>query len=174
MPEPTAAEVHADPDGARLVHEDVDVVVAAADRAELAARLGPQRLAVRGGHGVPGVVREERVVHGGIVGAVLPADAEAHRRRDLVGDRHERALLLLLVGTEVREGEVRADRGVAAGDVEADTDDRDEVAIGRDAADRHDVAHVTVRHEGGIHRLLAHLFELEEGLLLVLTEDLHV
>ena len=47
MPEPAAAEVHADPDRVRLVGEDVDVVIAAADRAELRARLARAALRVR-------------------------------------------------------------------------------------------------------------------------------
>ena len=65
MAEAAAAEVHAHPDGARLVGEDVHVVVAAPDRAELLPRLVVQRLrGARGGDGVPRRVVEQRVVDG--------------------------------------------------------------------------------------------------------------
>jgi hypothetical protein len=49
-----AAEVDTDPDAVLLVGEDVDVVVAAADGAELRVRLVLQRLR---GFGVPALVR---------------------------------------------------------------------------------------------------------------------
>src|SRR5207249_6904143 len=43
---PTRAEVHADPDSGLVIGEHVDIVIAAADGAELLARLGAQAIAL--------------------------------------------------------------------------------------------------------------------------------
>ena len=82
-----------------------------------------------------------------VVGAILPPDAEAHGAGDLVGEPVERRAAPPRRAAERVEREVGADRGVAAGDVEADADDGHLVAVRRDAADRHDVADVAVGHE---------------------------
>src|SRR5205807_1229263 len=85
MPKAARAEMHPDPDGVILVREDVDVMIARADGAELSARLGEESFCLRlTREQRPGVAREERIVDRRIVGGVRAADAEAHRRRDLV------------------------------------------------------------------------------------------
>ena len=173
MTEPARSEVDADPDGARFVHEDVDVVVAAADRAELLARLGLKRLAMLRRDGAPRRIVEEWMIHRRVVRLVLSADAEAHGVGDRVGDLAEQLLHLVGISAERFEGEVGADRRVSAGDVEPDAHDRDLVVVRRDAADRHDVAHVAVGHESGVDRVLTHMLELDDGLFVVLAEDLH-
>ena len=76
VPEPARAEVHADPDAVLLVGEQVDVVVAGADRPELLGGKVAQ-LPLR---------RERRVADlvddGMVAGApVVAADAEADARR---------------------------------------------------------------------------------------------
>src|SRR2546425_3208539 len=68
-PEAARAEMHADPDAVGLVGEHVHVVVAAADRAELAPRLGAQPVALGAvRQGFPRRVLEQRVVRGRVVG----------------------------------------------------------------------------------------------------------
>ena len=67
--------------------------------------------------------------------------------------------------------QVGADRGVAAGDVEADADDRDLVPVGGDAADRHDVAEVAVGHQRRALGAAGDVLELRERVRLVLAED---
>ena len=101
-----------------------------------------------------------------VVGAVLSPHAEADRVGDLVGDSIETCMHRV-------EREVGADRRVAAGDVEPHAHDRHLIVVRGDTADRHDVAHVTISHERRIDRVLAHMLELADGLLVVLSEDLH-
>ena len=72
-------------------------------------------------------------------------------------------------GSSVK-GEVRADRGVAARDVEADADNRYLLAVRGDAADGHDVADVAVGHESRALRAARDVMELAERALFVLTE----
>ena len=108
-----------------------------------------------------------------VVRAVLAADAEAHGVGDRIGDPGERRADFRRRAAKRVEREVGANRGVAAGDVEADADDGHLVAVGRDATDRHDVAHVAVGHEGCVHCLFANVLELDERLFFVLSEDLH-
>ena len=85
MAEAARAEVHADPDIAVLVLEQVDIVVAGADGAELRAR---HLLEMTDAGVVPQRAVEHRVVDRLRVGAAEP---EAHRLADVVGDRPARA-----------------------------------------------------------------------------------
>jgi hypothetical protein len=171
--ESSAAEVHPHPQRARLVREDVDVVIAAPDRAELLACLDVQRLAVLRRHRVPGGVLEQRVIDRRVIGAIAATHAEAHRVRHGVGDGAQRPMDFIRRAAERVERQVRADRRVPARDVEPDADDGDEVAIRRYAADRHHVSHVPIGHQRGVDGTLAHAVELEDRLLVVLAEDLH-
>jgi hypothetical protein len=75
--------------------------------------------------------------------------------------------------TEIGQVHVGADRGVAARDVEPDADDGDLVMVRRDAADGHDVTNVPVRHQRRVDRALTNVLELNDGLLVVLSKDLH-
>jgi hypothetical protein len=168
-----AAEVHADPQRARLVGENVDIVIATPDGPELRARLVDERLALVRRRGVPRFIVEELVIDRRIIGAILPPDTEADRVGDLIGDGRERATLRGVGSTEVGEREIGANRGVAAGNVEADADHGHLVAVCSDAPDRHDVAHVAVRHERDTLGGLRHFLELDDRLFVVLSEDLH-
>ena len=78
--EPAASEMGADPDAVLLVGEDVDVVVARADGAELGGRLVAQLQVL---DRRPGRVVEQLVVD---ALRVLAADAEADRGHDVVHD----------------------------------------------------------------------------------------
>ena len=149
-----------------FVDEHVHVVIAAADGAELRARLVAQ--ASRACRGTashagsrtaddrPGAssARFFRPTPNETTSWISSAIAEA------IGEARR-----------VRERQVGADRGVAAGDVEADADDRDLFAVRRDAADRHDVAQVAVRHERGPLGAAGNVLELRERVRLVLAED---
>ena len=64
-------------------------------------------------------------------------------------------------------------RGVSAGDVEADACDAHPVAVRGHAADGHDVAEVAVCHERGVVGALGDAGELGQRLFLVLPEYLH-
>ena len=152
-----------------LVGEHVDVVVAAADRAELRARLARERLArVLAGTASHAGALEQRMVDRRVVGAVLAADAERH---DRPGSRRRSPVELVgEVGRPV-QGEVGADRGVAAGDVEPDADDRHLFLVGGDAADRHHVADVAVGHQRRALGAAGDVLELRERVRLVLAED---
>src|SRR4051794_22486584 len=87
MTEASAPEVNPNPDAAELVAEDVDVVVPAADGAELSPSLGLELvMLVLPGNGFPGRVGEERVVHRRVVCLTGPAHAEADFGLDLVRD----------------------------------------------------------------------------------------
>src|SRR5688572_6214723 len=102
-----------------------------------------------------------------IAGTVLPADAE----RDLVLNRvGNRAEAVDQVGRPCPR-EIGPDRRIAAGDVEPDADDGDLFAIGGDAANRHDVAHVTIGHERGTLGAAGNVLELCERLSLVFSKD---
>ena len=67
--------------------------------------------------------------------------------------------------------QIGADRRVAAGDVEADAHDRDLLAIGGDAADRHHVAEVAVGHQRRALGAARDVGQLGQGVRLVLAED---
>ena len=158
--------MHADPDGVILVGEDVDVMIAGADRAELSARLGEESFCLRlTREQRPRVAREERIVDGRIVGGVRATDAEAHRCRDLVRE------VVPIFALESCCADVRANGGVAAADVEAHADDGDFVVVRRDAADWHDVADVTVGHERGRVGARGDVLELDQRSFVVLPED---
>src|SRR4029450_2711087 len=108
-----------------------------------------------------------------IVGLILPADAEAHGRSDLVGESAERTLDLELAVAEVWEDEIGADRSVAARDVEPDADDGHLFTVRRASADRHHVAHVPIRHERCVGGARSDVLELCEGRRIVRSKDLH-
>ena len=103
----------------------------------------------------------------GVVRAVLAADAERDDILDLVGDRRQ----AIDEARRVPEREIGADRGVAARDVEADADHRHLLAVRGHPADRHDVAQMAVRHEGGPLGTAGDVLELRERVRLVLAED---
>jgi hypothetical protein len=115
-----------------VAREQVDVVVAGADRPELVA--GELRQpALRRELGVLDRL-EHRVVDGPLV---APPHPERDPRDDLVHEpRH--------VGPHVPHAQVGADGLVAAADVEADAGRRDVVRVGDHAADRLGVADVGV------------------------------
>ncbi len=163
--EAAAAEVDADPDGVVLVGENVDVMIAAADGTELRARLGAQPFARMSGHRFPRRALEQRMIHGGVVRPILAPHAERDASLDLVGDRRK------LLGEGGRVLQIGADRGVAAGDVETDTNHGDLLVVGGDTADRHHVAEMAVGHEGGALGAAGDVLELREGLRFVLAED---
>ena len=153
----------ADPHAVLLVGEQVDVVVAGADGAELAGGQVAQLALGREG-GVADLV-DDGVVAGA---AVVAPDAEGDAPEDLVHDPRQ-------VGLHVAEREVGEHRLVAAADVVADARRAEVLAVGDDAADRLRVADVTV---GAQHALAAVLrldaaLELRDGPLVVVAEDPH-
>src|SRR4051812_18024967 len=121
MTEAARSEVDADPDRPRLVGEDVDVVIARADGAELLPRLLDERLVlVLAGDIAQRVPRgrvEERVVHRRVARFIPAADAERDRPLDVVREALE------LGAFEAVDREVGPNRGVATGDVEPDAYD---------------------------------------------------
>ena len=68
---------------------------------------------------------------------------------------------------EALEGEVGADGGVAAGDVEVVASHRHHLVVGRHSADRHDVAEVAVGHQGGALGAAGDVLELRPGVVVV-------
>src|SRR5688500_6017274 len=74
--EPTASEVHADPYRLCLVGEQIHVMVAASDGAELRAGLATEILSRRRGNCLPGGVAEQWIVYRCIVGAVGASNTE--------------------------------------------------------------------------------------------------
>jgi hypothetical protein len=132
VPEPAGAEVHADPDEAVVAGEQVDVVVARADRAELVAR-HLDHLALR-----PEVCARDRAEHRVVDGlGVVAPDAEGDAPEHVVHDPRD-------VRPDLHCADIRADRLVAARDVVPDARRRDVVRVGQDAADRLRVADVAV------------------------------
>src|SRR5690242_1370188 len=141
-------------------------MIAASDGAKLITRLGDQRRALRLARDrAPDGRLEEWMIGWRIVVAIAAADAEADRRLDLVGE------VLELLAREAIEGEIGANRGVAARDVESDADHRDLASIGGDTTDRHHVADVSVGHQCNALGAGRDVRELGERLLLVSTED---
>ena len=168
MAEAPRAEVHADPDMVFLIGEQVDVVIAAADRAELLARLGAQAIAlVPVRHRVPSRILEKRIVGRRVVSAVPQTHTERQRRLDLVGQLAQPRL-------DLRQLQIGADRGVAAGDVESHPYDRDLVAVRRHATDRHDIPQVSVGHERGPLGAARDIAQLVQRVGLMRTKDLSV
>ena len=102
-----------------------------------------------------------------IAGTVLPADAERDLILNRVGDRVE---AVEQVGRTC-PCEIGPDRRIAAGDVEPDADDGDLLAIGGNAANRHDVTEVTVGHQRGPLGAARDVLELRQGLWLMLSKD---
>src|SRR5690625_5571009 len=82
MTEAAAAEVHAHPDAVLLIHEQVDVMVAAANRAELLAGEGFEL--ARHGDVPRGVVVEQLVVD---IFLVLAPDPERQRLPEVIHNR---------------------------------------------------------------------------------------
>jgi hypothetical protein len=132
--EAAAAEVDADPNPVLLVGEDVDVVVARADGAELARGLVAQVQVLDD--------RPRRVVEQVVVYTlrVLAADAEADGANDVVHDPAD-------AGARDVARHVDQDGLVAASDVVADTGRRDGVLVRDHAADGNGVALVVVGHQ---------------------------
>src|SRR5437667_3169121 len=165
--EAARAEVDADPDLVFLISEHVHVVIARADGAELLARLGTQTVAlVPVRHRVPGRILEQRIVGGRIVRAVPQAHAERQRGLNLVGQLTQPPPPL-----DLRQLQIGADRSVAAGDIESHADHGDLVAVRRDAADRHDIAQMPVRHERGALGAARDIAQLLQSVGLVRAED---
>jgi hypothetical protein len=146
----------------RLVAEQVDVVVAAADRAELLRGQVEQR-ALEADRRLADLVEHR------MVGALLVRDADAERdpREDLV---HEARHVVATSGSQVGQHGL-----VAAADVVADAGRGDVLAVGDRAADRLRVAVVAVRAQHAARALLRldAARELVDHLLLVLAEDPH-
>jgi hypothetical protein len=146
--------------------EDVDVVIAAANRPELLA-CEMQQLALPGDGRRVDRIEHLVLAHGRGVRSTHP---EGDAARDLVGDAR------VLSIADVRRVQMGADRQVAARDVVPDAARRDVIAVADHAADRHRIAEVSVRAE---HRLRAGsrcgtAFELLDRRRFVLAENLDV
>lgn len=120
--------------------------------------------------GAPRGILEERMVDGGVVGAVLPPHPEREHVGDLVGDvAHDARALLSLAEDGLVE--VGADGGVAAGDVEADANDRHLVAIGGDTADGHHIARMAIGHQRRTLGARRHVLQLTDRQFVVFAKD---
>src|SRR5262245_29384234 len=115
--------MHADPHQALFVLEQVDIVVAGPDSAELIAR---HLLEVCDAGSIPQGRVEQLVID--LHGVALP-DAEADRTADVVENRLGR-------GRQISVARIEPYGHVAARDVEADTADRDILFVSDYAADR--------------------------------------
>src|SRR5438034_5555932 len=111
------------PDAALLVAEDIYVVISAADGAKLRSRFLFQLTFDVGGKRFPRGVLEQRLGARRIAGDVRPAHPEGNLTLNL--GRY----LLEVFARVVVDHAVGLDRGVAAGDVEPDTYDRDFVSV---------------------------------------------
>src|SRR5262245_8672868 len=129
--EAARAKVHTDPYQTSLVLEEIDIVVAGPDGAELIAR---HRLEVGDTGRIPEGRVEQLVID--LHGVVLP-DAEADRAPDVVEN-------CLGARGDVGVLRIEPDRHVAARDVEADAADGDVLLVGHPTADRVGVAEVAV------------------------------
>jgi len=105
------------------------------------------------------------MIGGRVVGAVRAAYPERDGALNLV-----RQALELWSG-EVVGPAVGADRGVAAGDVEAHAHHAHLIAVRRHAADRHDVTQMTVGHERHALGPRRHVAQLGERLFFVGAEN---
>src|SRR5712671_5027028 len=137
--EATRAEMHADPDPAVLIREQVDVVVPGTDRTKLVARHALELADLR--NFMPERAIEELVLD---LLHVRAPDPERHVLRDVGDDWPD------LVGDR-RALHIEAHRHVAAADVEADAADRDVFLVGDDAADRLGIAEMAIgaKHAAG-------------------------
>ena len=153
----------ADPHIAVLVLEQVDIVIAGADGAELR----PRHLLEMADAGVLPQWAVEDVVVDRL--RVRAAEPEAHLLGDVVGD-HRHALADVLVF------EVHPRRHVAAADVKADARDRDVLLVGDHAADRLRVAEVAIGAQNAAGDAAdAHAApHLRDGALVMLAENLQV
>src|SRR2546430_4581461 len=115
--------MNSDPDAALLVAEDIHVMISTADGAKLRSRLLLQLTFDVGGKRFPRGVLEQRLGARRIAGGVRLAHPEGNLLLNL------RRYLLEILARVVVDHAVGHDRGVAAGDVEPDTDDRDFVSV---------------------------------------------
>src|SRR6185295_1921258 len=121
------------------------------------------------GQRVPRRGREQLMVDRRIVGSILPADPERDDVLDFVGDLVEPRGE---IGRSV-QGEIGADRGVSARDVEADADHRHLVPVRGHTANRHDVAKVAVRHQRRTFGAAGHVVEFRQRLGFVLAKNVN-
>lgn len=137
MPEAAGSKVNADPNSRKLIVEDIDIVVAASDGAQLLTRHLLQRSE---GANPPFVAIEERVVYAFVI---PPAHAQANDANNLVHDRRNAVLY-------VREGRVRKHRLIPAADVKPHARGADRIPVGSDASDGHRVAFMMIGHHGNL------------------------
>src|SRR5262249_41742367 len=150
-----------------FVGEDVDVVVSASNSAELRPRFVAEPFPHVTRQSFPSRRLEQWMIDRRIIGAILSADTE----RDDVLDCVRYLIDTLGKARSSANGEVRANRRIATGDVEANPDNGYPFAIGCDTTDRHHVAEVAVRHQGGALRTARHVRQLSEGFWFVIAED---
>jgi len=137
MAEASAAEVNADPNPALFVAKEVDIMVAAADRAELF--LGQLAQRAQKGQILPSRVVKELVIARFAVVAL--SHPKHHRLGDLVHN-------LFDLGLNIVGAQIGANGFVAARDVVTNPARADGIAVGDHTADRHRVAFVPVGHQG--------------------------
>ncbi len=159
--EATTAEMGAHPDLALLVFENIDKMIATADRTELLAGQLLQLLQLR--HILPCRVIEELVVRGAPTGL---ADAEDHRAGHLIHD-------LLNIFAHIVGADVGTHAFQAAGNVVADTTGTDGITIGDHAANGHRIALVAVGHQccAGCRGVGGAALDLADGRIIVLAPD---
>ena len=162
--EAARTEMHTDPDQTFLVLEQIDVVVAGTDGAELVARHALEvldRLDF-----LPERAVEQRVIDLFRIAAAKP---ETDVGGDLVEDRPDAVRDALL-------GHVELHRHVAASDVETDARHRDVLFICNDATNRLRIAEMAVRAQHAAdHAAELHAAgHLRLGAIVVIAENLHL
>ncbi len=161
VPQPTAAEVHTDPHPARLVLEQVDVMVARADGAKLLPCLLLQLAHVA--QIVPCRVVEQWMIDGLAAGAT---HAEHHGLRDRIHNR-------LDVGAQIVGANIGAACFVAARNIVAHAARRHGVAVRGHTADRHRVATVPVgaKHSARYLLICSDPLDLRDSCFVMFTEN---
>ena len=134
MAESARSEMDADPDPVRFIGENIDVMIASADRAELSRG---SLLQLSHWRQTPGGIVKKLVVDPFLTRL---ADAERNVANNVIHDLFDRR-------GNLREGGVGSDGEISAGDVEADAGKRNLICVSNDAPDRLGIALVTVRAE---------------------------
>jgi len=151
--------VHSHPDPLLFVLEDIDVVVPASDRPELASRHVLQ--AGRRLDAPCRVVVEEIVID------VLSIGSSDSKRQTLPNVIHDRSN----ISAHISRITVEPDGLISTGDIETDSRGADLVLVGDDASYRYCVSEMMVCHEGAVFGAPGTVFHLIDGVVQRLSPD---
>src|SRR5438270_8482504 len=160
--ESARTKMHAHPNSVLFIGENIDVMIPASDGAELIGR-GLLQFAHR--RQLPRRIVEQLVIDSRFA---FLADAEGTIAHDVVHDFFHRR-------RDLRSSRVDANGEIAAGDIEADTGERDLVRVSDYAADRLRVTFVAVRAQDRPLAPRRHApFDLRDRRFVVLAKDFGV